>query len=171
MSSGALANVQVRTQIMCWCPKDANLEGNKIRKYFTCTKGWRAISRGISCIIFIHLTGVLWCWAHAARCIRADCCLPLKVKARGYLTPNLWSRVTSAVSYRFNVPWHSNGSVPAPIKEHFVAEAEDYTSDLAAMREWHRSQVWSPRPRGPRCLSARYPNKQVVRHWAETLNC
>lgn len=70
---------------------------------------------------------VLWSWAHAVHCINADCSLPLKVRARGYLSPNLWSRVTSALSYRFNVPWHCNGSVPAPIKEQFVAEAEDYT--------------------------------------------
>lgn len=70
---------------------------------------------------------VLWSWALAVHCIHVDCSLPLKVKTRGYLSPNLWSRVTSVLSYRFNVAWHCNGSVPAPIKEHFVAEAKDYT--------------------------------------------
>ena len=43
----------------------------------------------------------------------ADCGLPLKVKAWGYLNPNLWSRVTSAQSYHFNVPWHTNGLSPS----------------------------------------------------------
>ena len=77
---------------------------------------------------YFHAVGCrgLWSWAHTAHCIHANC--SLKVKAWGHL--HLWSRVTSAVCYRSNVPWHSNGSVPVRIKELFVAHAEDYTTWL-----------------------------------------
>lgn len=111
---------------------------------------------------------ILWSWAHTVHCMNADCSLPLKVKAWGYHRPNLWSRATSALSYRVNVPWHCNDSVSAPIKEQFVAEAEDYTwlrchSFIAAKTDPRGFQ-------GQRCLSTLSPNKQNVRHWTEPWN-
>ncbi len=55
---------------------------HQIHKYFACKRDLHAISQGISCIIFIQLTGVPFEAGHILfiHCINADCGLPLKVK-------------------------------------------------------------------------------------------
>lgn len=71
---------------------------------------------------------------------------------RGSRNPNLWSRVTSALSYHFNGPWHYNGSVPARIKELFV-------SDTWLLWPSHKQPWWIPEAFGTEMFISLVPKQ------------